>query len=36
VTTATARGLGIAVDAEAPVFTVDGLVDAVLGLYADA
>jgi uroporphyrinogen III methyltransferase/synthase len=35
VTTATARGLGIAVDAEARVFTVDGLVDAVLGLYAE-
>jgi len=34
VTTATARGLGIAVDAEARVFTVDGLADAVLGLYA--
>ena len=33
VTTATARGLGIAVDAEARVFTVDGVVDAVLGLY---
>jgi uroporphyrinogen-III synthase len=33
VTTATARSLGIAVDAEARVYTVDGLVDAVLGLY---
>ena len=33
VTTGTARGLGIAVDAEARVFSVDGLVDAVLGLY---
>jgi len=36
VTTATARGLGIAVDAEARVFTVDGLVDAIQGLYVDA
>jgi uroporphyrinogen III methyltransferase/synthase len=35
VTTATARGLGIAVAAEARVFTADGLVDAVLGLYND-
>jgi uroporphyrinogen III methyltransferase/synthase len=35
VTTATARALGIAVDAEAPVFTVDGLVEAVLGLYTE-
>jgi uroporphyrinogen III methyltransferase/synthase len=34
VTTATARSLGVAVDAEAGVFTVEGLVDAVLGLYA--
>ncbi len=33
VTTATARRLGIAVDVEARTFTVDGLVDAVLGLY---
>ena len=33
VTTGTARGLGIAVDAEARVFSVDGLVDAGLGLY---
>jgi uroporphyrinogen III methyltransferase/synthase len=33
VTTDTARALGIAVDAEARVFTVDGVVDAVLGLY---
>jgi len=35
VTTKTARGLGIEVSAEAKVFTVDGLVEAVLGLYAD-
>jgi uroporphyrinogen III methyltransferase/synthase len=35
VTTATARGLGIAADAEARMFTVDGLVDAVLGLYTE-
>jgi uroporphyrinogen III methyltransferase/synthase len=35
VTTATARRLGIAVDVEARVFTVDGLVDAVLGLYTE-
>jgi len=35
VTTATARRLGIAVDAEARTFTVDGLVDAVLGLYTE-
>jgi len=35
VTTATARGLGIAVDAEARMFTVDGLVDALLGLYTE-
>ncbi len=35
VTTATARRLGIEVDVEARVFTVDGLVDAVLGLYTD-
>ena len=33
VTTATARGLGIDVAVEARVFTVDGLVEAVLGLY---
>lgn len=33
VTSATARNLGIAVDTEARIFTVDGLVDAVLGLY---
>jgi uroporphyrinogen III methyltransferase/synthase len=36
VTTATARGLGIAVDAEARVFTANGLVDAVLGLCSVA
>jgi uroporphyrinogen III methyltransferase/synthase len=35
VTTATARRLGIAVDAEARMFTVDGLVEAVLGLYTE-
>jgi len=35
VTTGTARRLGIAVDAEARMFTVDGLVDAVLGLYTE-
>ena len=34
VTTKTARGLGIGITAEAKVFTVDGLVEAVLGLYA--
>jgi uroporphyrinogen III methyltransferase / synthase len=34
ITTKTARGLGIQVTAEAKVFTVDGLVEAVLGLYA--
>jgi uroporphyrinogen III methyltransferase/synthase len=33
VTTATARELGITVDVEARVFTMDGLVEAVLGLY---
>jgi uroporphyrinogen III methyltransferase/synthase len=33
VTTATARRLGIEVDVEARTFTVDGLVDSVLGLY---
>jgi len=35
VTTATARGLGIEVSAEARVFTVDGLVEAVLGLCTE-
>jgi uroporphyrinogen III methyltransferase/synthase len=35
VTTATARTLGIKVDTEARMFTVDGLVDAVLGLYTE-
>ena len=35
VTTATARRLGIAVDTEARVYTVDGLVEAVLGLYTE-
>jgi uroporphyrinogen III methyltransferase/synthase len=35
VTTATARRLGIAVDAEARTFTADALVDAVVGLYAE-
>jgi uroporphyrinogen-III synthase len=35
VTTATALRLGIAVDAEARTFTVDGLVEAVLGLYTE-
>jgi uroporphyrinogen III methyltransferase/synthase len=35
VTTATARSLGIQVDVEARTFTVDGLVDAVLGLYTE-
>ena len=35
VTTATARRLGIAVDVEARMYTVDGLVDAVLGLYTE-
>jgi uroporphyrinogen III methyltransferase/synthase len=36
VTTRTARGLGIQVTAEAKVITVEGLVDAVLGLYTKA
>jgi uroporphyrinogen III methyltransferase/synthase len=36
VTTATARRLGIQVDAEARTFTIDGLVDAVLGLFAES
>jgi uroporphyrinogen III methyltransferase/synthase len=35
VTTAAARGLGIPVDAEARVFTADGLVAAVAGLYTE-
>jgi len=35
VTTATARQLGIAVDAEARIFAVNGLVEAVLGLYTE-
>lgn len=35
VTTATARRLGIEVDTEARMFTVDGLVEAVLGLYTE-
>jgi uroporphyrinogen III methyltransferase/synthase len=35
VTTATARRVGIAVDTEARMFTVDGLVDAVAGLYTE-
>jgi uroporphyrinogen III methyltransferase/synthase len=34
ITTKTARGLGIEVTAEAKVFTVEGLVETVLGLYA--
>src|SRR5450432_479894 len=34
ITTRTARGLGIEVTAEAKVFTVEGLVEAVLGLYS--
>jgi uroporphyrinogen III methyltransferase/synthase len=33
VTTRTARSLGIEVTAEARIFTVDGLVEAILGLY---
>jgi uroporphyrinogen III methyltransferase/synthase len=36
VTTGTARGLGIEVTAEAKVFTVEGLVEAILGLYIGA
>jgi uroporphyrinogen III methyltransferase / synthase len=36
ITTATARSLGIEVAAEAKVSTVDGLVDAVTGLYTRA
>ena len=35
VTTRTARGLGIEVAAEARVFTTEGLVEAVLGLYTE-
>ena len=35
VTTETARALGVAVDAKARMFTVDGLVDAVVGLYTE-
>jgi uroporphyrinogen III methyltransferase/synthase len=35
ITTATARLLDIEVDAEAQAFTVDGLVEAVLGLYTE-
>jgi uroporphyrinogen III methyltransferase/synthase len=35
VTTATAHRLGIAVDVEARTYTVDGLVEAVLGLYTE-
>jgi uroporphyrinogen III methyltransferase/synthase len=35
VTTRTARALGIEVAAQAKVFTVDGLVEAVLGLYTE-
>ena len=35
VTTSTARRLGIAVTAEARVFTIDGLVEAVLRLYTE-
>jgi uroporphyrinogen III methyltransferase/synthase len=34
ITTRTARSLGIEVTAEAKVFTVEGLVEAVLGLYS--
>ena len=33
VTSRTARGLDIVIDSEARMYTVDGLVDAVLGLY---
>ena len=36
VTTATARRSGIHVDTEARQYTVDGLVEAVLGLYTDS
>jgi len=35
VTTHTARGFGIQVTAEARVYTIDGLVEAVLGLYTE-
>ena len=35
ITTQTARELGIEVAAQAKVFTVEGLVDAVLGLYTE-
>jgi uroporphyrinogen-III synthase len=35
ITSETARGLGIAVTVEAHPFTVDALVDAVLGLYTE-
>lgn len=35
VTSQTARGLGVQVAVEARVFTVDGLVEAILGLYTE-
>jgi len=35
VTTATARHLGLTVEGEARIYTVDGLVEAVLGLYTE-
>jgi uroporphyrinogen-III synthase len=35
VTTQTARELGITVTAQAAIFTVEGLVQAVLGLYTE-
>ena len=34
ITTQTARQLGVEVATEAKVFTIDGLVAAILGLYA--
>jgi uroporphyrinogen III methyltransferase/synthase len=36
ITSQTARDLGVAVTVQAKFFTVDGLVDAVLGLYTEA
>jgi uroporphyrinogen III methyltransferase/synthase len=35
ITTETARRLGVEVATQAKVFTVDGLVEAVLGLYTE-
>jgi uroporphyrinogen III methyltransferase/synthase len=35
ITTQTARGLGVEVATQAKVYTVDGLVEAVMGLYTE-